>query len=179
MTARRAQWHARGYGGPITHVALDYGLTLTSSLDPVDLMTGMRPVTPQAKAAVRALDEVGVTLALVSETGPGRDRRPALRAAGLDALFEGRVYLSHELGLTKASRLFYRHVLDDLGIQPGELLVCGNNLRTDVAVPARLRIRAVLLGSQTARYKLPPNTTLITRIGDLPDLLTGKRTLHA
>ncbi|MFC4049042.1 hypothetical protein ACFOY4_05040 [Actinomadura syzygii] len=70
-------------------------------------------------------------------------------------------------------------MLTDLEIQPGELLVCGNNLRTNVAVPARLHIRAVLLGSQTARYKLPPNTTLITRFGDLPDLLTGERTVHA
>ncbi|TYB47810.1 HAD family hydrolase [Actinomadura chibensis] len=179
MTANRALWRARRYGGPITHVALDYGHTLTSGLDPVNLMAGMRPVTDQAKAAVRALEDLGVTLALVSETGPGHDRRPALHAARLGALFEDRVYLSHELGLTKSSRLFYRHVLDDLAVQPGELLVCGNNLRTDAAVPAGLGIRAVLLGPQSARPGLPPNTTLITRIGDLPDLLTGKRTVHA
>ncbi|MFC4049041.1 hypothetical protein ACFOY4_05035 [Actinomadura syzygii] len=103
MTAHRAQWHARRYGGPITHVALDYGLTLTSNADPIDLMTGMRPVTDEANTAVWALGDVGVTLALVSETGPGLDRSPALQAAGLDALFGDRVYLSHELGLTKAS----------------------------------------------------------------------------
>ncbi|MGH8966890.1 MAG: hypothetical protein ACRDXB_16385, partial [Actinomycetes bacterium] len=64
-------------------------------------------------------------------------------------------------------------------IGAGELLVCGNNIDTDVRVPAALGIPAVLVGPTSARAYLPPRTTLITRITDLSDLLTGKRSPRA
>ncbi|GAA4241923.1 hypothetical protein GCM10022254_72730 [Actinomadura meridiana] len=165
--------------GPITHVAVDYGLTLTSSADDVDPELGMRPVSSAAQVVIRQLDAAGIILALVSNTLACQDRRPALKAAGVDGLFCDRVYLSHEMALNKASPRFYRRVLDDLGIGPCELVVCGNNIDTDVCVPAALGIRAVLLGPIAVSTQLPPRTAVIRHIGDLPVLLTGEQITHA
>ncbi|TDD84324.1 HAD family hydrolase, partial [Actinomadura rubrisoli] len=145
MTEDRARWRAYRCGGPITHVALDYGRTLTSGHDDVDAVLGMRPVNAAAKAALWELDAVGVVLALVSNTRVGQDRRAALKAAGVDGLFGPRVYLSHQLGADKSDPRFFAHVLDDLGVGPGQLLVCGNNPGTDIGPAAALGIPAVLL----------------------------------
>ncbi|MEU4827750.1 HAD family hydrolase [Actinomadura sp. NPDC023710] len=179
MTLPDDAWIARRYGGAITHVALDYGLTLTSCGDPVDPVLGMRPVAEAARAAVRELHAAGLVLALVSNTVPGQDRRRALKAAGLDELFADRVYLSHELGLDKTHPGFYPYVLDELDVAPSALLVCGNNIDTDVRAPALLGIRAVLLGPLAAPAHLPPRARLIARIGDLPRILTGELRAYA
>lgn len=180
MTEDRTRWCAEQHGGPITHVALDYGHTLTASGDVIDLMLGMRPVSTAAIATIRKLDDAGVTLALVSNTGPSQDRRRALQAAGVAGLFEDRVYLSHEIGLNKSSTHFFQYVLDDLEVEPHGLLVCGNNIDTDVRTPTELGIPAVLLGPLADRAYLPPRAALITHIGDLPHLLTtGRPITHA
>ncbi|RKS68116.1 hypothetical protein BZB76_6360 [Actinomadura pelletieri DSM 43383] len=173
MTASQALWRSHVHGGPLTHVFIDYGGTLTSSGDAVDPRLGMRPITDAALAAIWELHAVGVVLGLVSNTRPGQDRRRALQAAGVDHLFGDRVHLSHEVGVNKRSSLFYQRVLDTLGIEPGQLLVCGNRLDADVRAPAALGIRAVLLGSSSARAELPPRATLISDIRDLPRVLTG------
>lgn len=172
-------FRASRYGGRITHVGLDYGGTLTSENGRTDPGLAMRPVSAEAAAAVRQLVRAGVTLALVSNTKPGQDRRRALEAARIADAFDGRIYLSHELATGKAHPPFWTHVLDGLGISPGGLLVCGNNIDTDVRAPAALGLRAVLLGPITARTHLPQHTTLINRISDLPGLLTGKPTPNA
>ncbi|MEU8308937.1 hypothetical protein AB0C84_35785 [Actinomadura sp. NPDC048955] len=57
--------------------------------------------------------------------------------------------------------------------------MCGNNPENDVRVPALLGIRALLLGPAAARSDLPPRTNLIEEIGELPELLTGRRTSRA
>ncbi|MEU4820250.1 HAD family hydrolase [Actinomadura sp. NPDC023710] len=118
-------------------------------------------------------------VALVSNTVLDLDRRRALKAAGLDELFASRVYLSHELGLDKAHPDFYPYVLDELDVAPSALLVCGNNIDTDVRAPALLGIRAVLLAPFAEAAHLPPRARLIARIGELPRILTGELRAHA
>ena len=159
----------RDHGARITHVALDYGGTLTSGHDPICPHLRMRPVTPAAADAVGRLADVGITLVLVSNTRPGQDRRPALKAAGILHLF-ARVYLSHETGLSKPDPRVWRHVLNDLGVAPGRLAHCGNNPTCDIYPAAAQGIRSVLL-SRVAPRHLPPGAAHITTIGDLPGLI--------
>ncbi|WP_075897732.1 HAD family hydrolase [Actinomadura sp. CNU-125] len=131
----------------------------------------MRPVSPAAEEAIRAAHEAGVVLALLSNTQPGQDRRRALKAAGLDALFGDRVFLSHELNLAKPNPAVYEHVLTDLQARPAQVLMCGNNLEHDILPAAAQGIRAVLVGRAPGR--LPPGATDILSIAELPTLLTG------
>ncbi|MFC4056070.1 HAD family hydrolase [Actinomadura syzygii] len=178
MTTNQALWRSHQHGGPITHCFPDYSGTLTSNHDDVDPQLGMRPIHAATLATIWELHAAGVVLGLVSNTTEGQDRRRALQAAGVASLFENRVYLSHELGLNKRNSLFYRHILNDLGLNPGELMVCGNRIDADVRVPAAMGIRAVLLGPTETRAQLPTRATLITTIGDLPDILKGASRAH-
>lgn len=52
-----------------------------------------------------------------------------------------RLYVSGELGLSKVSGKLFRHVLDDLGIQPGQLVHCGDHPLSDGRVPRALGVR--------------------------------------
>lgn len=170
-----AAFRARQHGGGITHVALDHSGTLTSKSDQIDHTLGMRPITADAEQAIWDLDRAGVTLALVSNTTPGKDRRRALQAARIDALFGERVYLSHELGTAKPDQRIWRHVLADLVIVPEQLVYCGNNVALDIYPAAAQGIRAVLL-SCAPPPGLPPGATHIASITQLPGLLTGTET---
>lgn len=152
--------------------------TLTSGHDQIDPALGMRPVTADAEQTIWDLDRAGVTLALVSNTQPGRDRRRALQNARIDAFFGDRVYLSAELGVAKPDRRIWLHVLADLAVVPDQLLYCGNNLALDIYPAAAQGIRTVHLGC-APRPGLPPGATRITSITQLSALLTGTGTAHA
>lgn len=154
----------------IDGVALDYSGTLTSEHDPIDPALDMRPVSAQAATTVRHLAQSGLTLALVSNTRPGQDRRPALKAAGIADAFADRIFLSHELGIAKPDPRVWRHVLDHLAVAPERLVYCGNNLTHDIHPAVALGIRTVLL-SRTEPRALPPGATWIAAITDLPGLL--------
>lgn len=61
---------------------------------------------------------------------------------GLEQLFPRR-YLSHEVGLVKPDPAFFRHVIADLGIEPGEALFLDDNA-VNVAAAETLGIAAEL-----------------------------------
>ncbi|WP_243723412.1 HAD family hydrolase [Actinomadura sp. 7K507] len=151
---------------------MDYGGTLASNHDAINHTLGMRPVTANAEQVIWDLDQAGVTLALVSNTQPGQDRRRALKAAHIDGCFGDRVYLSSELGVAKPDRRIWEHVLADLAVAPEHLLYCGNNLAHDIYPAAAQGIRTVLLNAAPLG-SLPPGATCIAAITQLPGLLTG------
>lgn len=166
------EFRAATHGGDITHVFMDYGRTLTDATNALDLTLGMRPVTTAAKTAMRAAAETGVTLALLSNTAPGQDRRPALAAAGIDDLFGDRVFLSHEIGVAKPDPAAFEYVLNNLGVDPEETLSVGNNAANDICPAVQLGMRAVLV-SRWPLGNRPPGTTWLSSITSLPVLLTG------
>ncbi|OLT34375.1 hypothetical protein BJF79_07340 [Actinomadura sp. CNU-125] len=166
-------FRAAAHGGSLTHAFVDYGRTLTDPADPVDLDLCMRPVTPAARTSMRAAADAGVTLALLSNTGPGQDRRRALQAAGIADLFGDRVYLSHELGISKPDRVVFEYVLTDLGVDPEQALSVGNNIDNDISPAVQLGMRAVFI-SRWQLGKCFPGMTWISSIAALPVLLTGK-----
>jgi HAD superfamily hydrolase (TIGR01509 family) len=61
---------------------------------------------------------------------------------GLEQLFPRR-YLSHEVGLVKPDPAFFRHVIADLGIEPGQALFLDDNA-VNVAAAAALGMAAEL-----------------------------------
>ncbi|HEY6873450.1 MAG TPA: hypothetical protein VI298_12060 [Geobacteraceae bacterium] len=71
---------------------------------------------------------------------PASFLQDVLERAGL-FLPGDRLYVSGELGRTKGSGNLFRYLLNDLGIAPGQLVHCGDHLRSDVLVPRSLGIR--------------------------------------
>jgi FMN phosphatase YigB (HAD superfamily) len=165
----------RPIAGNIACIAFDYGGTL--SQDRVDHLLGEKPVDPAAAAAVRVLhDDLGLRLILASNTRPGERRWPALAAAGIDGLFCCAL-LSYPLGTAKPEPLFWSLLLAAAGCPAGQVLVCGDSLRNDVAAPLEHGMRAVLVRPDGLRpgELLPDRALMISHVADLPALVLEER----
>lgn len=162
-------------GKLVSVIATDYGGTL--SRDRVDHLLGEKPVDPAAAAAVRVLhDDLGLRLVLASNTHPGERRWPALAAAGIDGLFCCAL-LSYPLGTAKPEPLYWSLLLAAAGCPADQVLVCGNNLRNDVAAPLDHGMRAVLVrpGGLRPGELLPDGALMISHVADLPALISEDR----
>ncbi|MDR1071723.1 MAG: HAD-IA family hydrolase [Rickettsiales bacterium] len=62
------------------------------------------------------------------------------------------LYVSGELGKTKAAGTMYRHILDELRIPPGEMLHIGDNKKSDYENPRKLNIPAVRYYQVSRRF---------------------------
>lgn len=103
----------------------------------------LRP-NPEILARVRGLRAQGVRILFISDTYLHSSFiKHVLKRFGFfndgDSL-----YVSGELGLTKASGSLFRHILCETGIPACELVHCGDNWNTDVQAPLALGIRAKL-----------------------------------
>jgi predicted HAD superfamily hydrolase len=70
-----------------------------------------------------------------------------------------RLYVSGEVGLTKASGNLFRYLLEDLCIAPRQLVHCGDNLGSDFLIPRSLGIvpfgdGTAFMGRRTALFGL-------------------------
>jgi predicted HAD superfamily hydrolase len=63
-----------------------------------------------------------------------------------------RLYISSETGLTKHDGRLFRHILEENGLRPEELLHIGDNRRADLRVPSRMGIRTEHVPSPIERY---------------------------
>ncbi|MBO2461521.1 HAD family hydrolase [Actinomadura violacea] len=173
-------FRAKGHGGRITHLLVGYDV-LTSSCDPLDVATMMRPVCRYAAATLRQLHETGgVTLAVVADTMPDRDIRPALDVRGIGALFGDRIYqTSSRKRRHPDPQLFpmlYRDILADLQVRPEHLVMCGSDIEHSILPAARGRIRTVYVGWQSLPEEPQVIVTRIPHFEKLPALLTGEHT---
>jgi putative hydrolase of the HAD superfamily len=91
---------------------------------------------PDTAATLRGLRERGVRVGVVSDTG--FDLRPVLDALGLSPWIDA-VVLSCEYGACKPDARVFRSLCAELGVEPGETLMVGDNPMTDGgAAPAGL-----------------------------------------
>jgi FMN phosphatase YigB (HAD superfamily) len=157
---------------PAKVVAVDYGGTL--SQNSIDHLLGEKPVDPAAAAALRVLhDDLGLRLILASNTLPCERRWPALAAARIDGLFCCAL-LSYPLGTRKPEPLFWSLLLAAAGCPADQVLVCGDNLRNDVAAPLEHGMHAALIrpGGLRTGEVLPDRALLISHVADLPALIS-------
>ena len=80
-------------------------------------------VEPGTVALLQELADGGTRLALLSNAG--FDFGDAFRNAPFSTLFE-KVFVSAELGLLKPDAAIYRHVVEELGIEPEQLVFIDN-----------------------------------------------------
>lgn len=161
---------------PCRGISIDYGGTLTSPY--IDAQLGQKPICPRAAATLRLLHDLGLRFALGSNTKPGQCRRRALRAAGVEELFDA-VIESEQAGIRKPDPTFYRLVEDALGLPAAEIAAVGNNLLNDVSAPLDYGFGAAFLirsgGVLRQGEMLPPGACVIDSIGRLPSLFRGSQ----
>jgi FMN phosphatase YigB (HAD superfamily) len=113
-----------------------------AELELAEEAASLQPVEAVRARVAAARASFGKVVFLSDSYLPGRFMRQQLQAHGLMAESD-RLYLSSELGLTKATGNLFRHVLQQEGIAPAELVHHGDNDETDVRIPRRLGIRAL------------------------------------
>jgi HAD superfamily hydrolase (TIGR01549 family) len=107
-------------------------------------LANLAPVAGAIELLTRLKNE-GRTLIAVSDMYFDIGRmQVVLKKLGLLDFFD-RLYVSAELGLTKQTGDLFRHVLNDLGLAPAEVLHAGDNLRSDVERAGELGIATVLV----------------------------------
>ncbi len=74
-----------------------------------------------------------------------------LRHAGAEGLFE-KVYVSCDIRASKQNGKMFAHVLEELGVKPGDVTMYGNSRKSDLMPARKLGIRAVRAGKEDRPY---------------------------
>ncbi len=128
------------------------------------------PEVPDALRALKALPTPPVLVVLSNWDVSLHDQ---LAETGLDALVDAAVS-SAEAGAGKPSPAIYEHALQLAGgVGPGEALMCGDSLDTDVEGALACGIDAVLVDRFGAGA--PDGVTAIASLAELPRLIEFRR----
>jgi putative hydrolase of the HAD superfamily len=98
------------------------------------------------------------------------DIRAALRRAALEPLID-EVYCYRRLGCKKPSPEFFRAVLADLGLPPGQVIMVGDSLEGDVLGAVRAGLRAVWFHPAGPETIVTPHIRTLRDFRELPVLL--------
>jgi len=85
---------------------------------------------PGALATLKELKESGIRLALITN-GPAEEQRAKVRQTELESIFET-ILIEGEFGTGKPDPRVFLHTLAQLGLQPGQTWMVGDNLYSDV-----------------------------------------------
>jgi len=135
---------------------------------------GLQPL-PGALETVRWFRESGSRLALLTNgTGPAQRRK--IERFALADWFE-RILIEGELGFGKPDPRVFRRALDEMGVEPGDAWMIGDNLEWDVAAPQRMGIFAIWI--DTRGRGAPDNGVrpdrIIRGLSELRELNLGPR----
>ena len=98
-------------------------------------------VFPGALETLKALNDAGVPLALLTN-GNKASQRGKINRFNLEPYFDC-ILVEEEFGVGKPDERVYLHALEQLGAQPSEAWIVGDNLEWEVAAPQRLGITAI------------------------------------
>ena len=124
--------------------------------------------------AVEVLEELRgrYRLALVTNTlsdMTAEDIRGLLREAGVPDVFDV-IVVSSEVGVSKPDPGIFEVALEGLGVEPGEVVMVGNTVSTDVFGGNRVGMRTVLV-QPDEEYRRSEWETLDHTVGSLKELL--------
>ncbi len=98
-------------------------------------------VFPGAIETLETLNDAGVPLALLTN-GNTASQRGKINRFNLEPYFDY-ILVEEEFGVGKPDERVYLHALEQLGAQPSEAWMVGDNLEWEVAAPQRLGITAI------------------------------------
>jgi putative hydrolase of the HAD superfamily len=100
-----------------------------------------------------------------------------MERAGL-AGFIDRAYCFKNVGYKKPALEFFRFILDDLDMQPGQAVMVGDDFAVDVLGANQAGIRAVWLNERTDELRTGPLYQTIHDFGELPKALKKRGSLE-
>ncbi len=107
---------------------------------------------PHAREVLQKLRLEGHRLVLIcnATTATGEDVKEILRNAGIGEFFDA-VVVSTDVGCRKPDEGIFRIALEKLGLQPGEVVMVGNRVSSDILGGNRVGMTTVLV-RWSARY---------------------------
>jgi len=156
-------------------VLFDWGDTLMRVLDYPGPMRSWPKVEaiPGAWAALKSLEgRIGIALATNAADSQEWEIRDALGAVGLEG-FVDRIYCFKSVGHRKSSPPFFAHVLKDLGLPAGQLVMVGDDFEQDVTAAIAMGMRAVWFNERTEEIRTGEGFQTVRALAELPDVLTA------
>ena len=145
---------------------------------------GPMAIWPRVEAVAGVADALAAlrsdwTIALATNAADSREEEiwSALARAGLDHLFD-RVFCFRGVGHRKSEPGYFRTILADLGIEPHQAVMVGNDFEADVEAANRCGVRAVWLCEPKLETSSGPMYRTVQRLSELPralELLCGWR----
>ena len=128
---------------------------------------------PGAEHVLRELQSAGVRIGLLTN-GAASLQREKIETSGLGMYFDAAV-VSGEIGTGKPEPEIFHHLLERLGVAPGEALMVGNSLARDIMGGKRAGLHTCWLaleGEEEPVGLVEPDFT-IRSLGELPRLVLG------
>jgi putative hydrolase of the HAD superfamily len=128
---------------------------------------------PGAEHVLRELQSAGVRIGLLTN-GAASLQREKIETSGLGMYFDAAV-VSGEIGIGKPEPEIFYHLLERLGVAPGEALMVGNSLARDIMGGKRAGLHTCWLaleGEEEPVGLVEPDFT-IRSLGELPRLVLG------
>lgn len=158
-------------GNPL--ILFDWGDTLMKVLDYPGPMCDW-PKIMAVPGAVRVLELLSPEYTLAVATN-AKDSGPEQITAALDRALPGglieNIFCFNGLGLGKKDPGFYEKILELAGKSPEDAVMVGDELDSDVIIPARAGLHAVWLAGDKPKTDLPDRAFRIRNIVQLPGVL--------
>lgn len=122
-----------------------------------------------ARPCLEWLRDSGLRLAVITNA-PGPYQRKKIASVGLGGVFDALV-ISGELGIAKPDGRIFDAACSSLGLRPEEVVHVGDRLDVDATAATRAGLHGVWLNRTEKHAPLPPGVSLITSLGELPELL--------
>lgn len=125
----------------------DYNINGNADED-VEIMLdtlGRRFAFPETKRILNTLSETYIVC-----IGSVTDTLPLMKDLERNDLSVSRIYTSEDVKCYKPCKWFYEHILDDLGINPNEVLFVGDSLTDDILGPQSIGMKTCWINRKQA-----------------------------
>lgn len=135
-------------------------------------------VIPGAAEALRELsDRAGIALATNAADSREDEIWTALALAGLDPFID-RIFCFRSVGHKKSSPPFFAHVMEQLGVPAGRLVMVGDDFEQDVTAANAVGIQAVWFNEKSHEAREGADHFTIHHLRDLPARLEARGILN-
>lgn len=157
-------------------ILFDWGDTLMRTLDYPGPMCAWPEVEviPGAAEALRELSgRAGIALATNAADSREEEIRKALARAGLDPFIE-RIFCFKSVGHKKSSPPFFAHVMEQLGLPAGRLVMVGDDFEQDVTAANAVGIQGVWFNEKSHEVRVGAGHSTIHHLRELPTQLAAR-----
>jgi putative hydrolase of the HAD superfamily len=161
----------------IKGILFDLGDTIVIEDTATSLLDPQAKLVPHAKEVIRSLSRQ-YRLAVVSNTfvSTKREVKLALHNLGLDQYFDA-IITSVDVGYEKPHEEIFRVALQELGLQPSEVVMVGDRIEKDVVGANRMGIASILCKwnnryPEQIKGKMEKPTYSIHSLKELPQILS-------